>query len=94
MLSAGKATRRQVLDAVRAQPAVVNARGIGGTTPLMEAAFYGRREVVQELLAAKAAVNLAAAKSKQTALDYAILGGHDEIAQLLRAAGGKEAPQP
>ena len=71
-----------------------DARSDEGRTPLMEAAFYGRREVVQELLAAKAAVNLAAAKSKQTALDYAILGGHDEIAQLLRAAGGKEAPQP
>ncbi len=68
-----------------------NALSDEGRTPLMEAAYRGHEEVLPELLAAKADVNLVCATTGQSALDYAIRGGHDEVAGLLRAAGGREA---
>jgi ankyrin repeat protein len=43
-------SRRKALSLVRAQPAVVNARGAGGTTPLMEAALYGDVKLLAAML--------------------------------------------
>ena len=51
-------SRRQVLAAVRANPSVVNARGKGGTTPLMEAALYGDAKLLAAMLAAGGDPNL------------------------------------
>ena len=51
-------SRRKALAMVRAKPAVVNARGAGGTTPLMEAALYGDVELLRTLLDAGGDPNL------------------------------------
>jgi ankyrin repeat protein len=51
-------SRRQVLAAVRANPSVVNARGKGGTTPLMEVALYGDAKLLAAMLAAGGDPNL------------------------------------
>jgi ankyrin repeat protein len=48
----GRVNRRRVLDAISSAPAVVNARGNGGNTPLMEAAVYADGPVISAMLAA------------------------------------------
>jgi len=74
-----------------AHGAIVNARSDEQQTPLMLAASRGNSEIVQLLLNAKADVSPISAH-RMTALDYAVRGGHDDVAELLRKAGGKEAP--
>jgi ankyrin repeat protein len=51
-------SRRKALALVRAQPALVNAAGAGGTTPLMEAALYGDVKLLRALLDAGGNPNL------------------------------------
>jgi ankyrin repeat protein len=51
-------SRREVLAMVRARPAIVNARGTGGTTPLMEAALYGDVKLLAAMLDAGGDPNL------------------------------------
>jgi ankyrin repeat protein len=46
----GRVSRKKLLQAIRAQPEVVNARGDGGTTPLMEAALYSDATVLDAML--------------------------------------------
>jgi len=53
-----KSSRRKALALVRAQPAIVNARGVGGTTPLMEAALYGDVQLLTAMLDAGGDPNL------------------------------------
>jgi ankyrin repeat protein len=53
-----KTSRRKVLAMVREQPAIANARGTGGTTPLMEAALYGDVQLLRAMLDAGADPNL------------------------------------
>lgn len=53
-----KASRRKALAMLRAQPALVNARGVGGTTPLMEAALYGDVQLLRTMLDAGGDPNL------------------------------------
>ena len=53
-----KADRRKALAMVRARPAIVNARGAGGTTPLMEAALYGDVKLLAAMLDAGGDPNL------------------------------------
>jgi ankyrin repeat protein len=53
-----KSSRRKALALVREQPTVVNARGIGGTTPLMEAALYGDVKLLTAMLDAGGDPNL------------------------------------
>jgi ankyrin repeat protein len=43
-------SRREILATIRANPAVVNARGAGGTTPLMEAALYADSRLLAAML--------------------------------------------
>ncbi len=64
------------------------ARADNGYTPLMAAASNGRVAAVKALLAAKADLT-ATYKDGNTALQMAIIGGHEDVAQLLRAAGAK-----
>jgi ankyrin repeat protein len=53
-----KSSRRKALALVRGNPAVVNARGTGGTTPLMEAALYGDVQLLGAMLDAGGDPNL------------------------------------
>jgi ankyrin repeat protein len=53
-----RASRRKVLAIVRAQPGIVNSRGKGGTTPLMEAALYGDVQLLGAMLDAGGDPNL------------------------------------
>ena len=70
----------------------VNAKGIGGMTPLHRAAREGHKEVAELLIAKDADVN---AKSEsgllkgETPLDEAIKRKRTEVADLLRKHGGK-----
>ena len=70
----------------------VNAKTGDGTTPLHNAAVYGRNEIAELLIANGAAVNakIEAGKFKdQTSLDRAIKLKRTETAELLRKHGGK-----
>jgi len=53
-----KSSRRKALAMVRAQPSIVNARGVGGTPPLMEAALYGDVKLLAAMLEAGGDPNL------------------------------------
>ena len=66
---------------VRAKPAVVNARGAGGTTPLMEAALYGDVELLRTMLDAGGDPNLRNDRAA-SALMWAV----DDIAKVPIAA--------
>ena len=72
-----KSNRRKALALVRAQPAVVNARGIGGTTPLMEAALYGDVKLLGAMLDAGGDPNLRNYRAT-SALMWAV----DDIAKM------------
>jgi hypothetical protein len=63
--------RQQLSRTLREAPAVVNARGQGGWTPLMYAALYGDAAAMRLLMAARANPN-AANESGGTALMYAL----------------------
>ena len=70
-------SRRQVFAAVRANPSVVNARGKGGTTPLMEAALYGDAKLLATMLAAGGDPNL---RNQRDA--SALLWAVDDLAKM------------
>lgn len=53
-----KSSRRKALAMMRDQPSLVNARGTGGTPPLMEAALYGDVELLRAMLDAGGDPNL------------------------------------
>lgn len=61
---------------------LINAKGIGGRTPLMIAAQLGNREICELLLKAGAEIH-AMAKSGKTALQFAQEAGKDGVVQLL-----------
>jgi len=68
----------------------VNAVDEDGITPLMEAARHGETEVVKVLLEAGADVNVRSKIYNTSALVGATDRDHDEVADLLRAAGAKD----
>jgi ankyrin repeat protein len=63
-----------------------NATQEGGWTALHGAAQAGQRGMVEALLASGADVNLRAG-NQQTALDMALINGHQEVASILEALG-------
>jgi hypothetical protein len=67
-------------------PGSVDARNIGGLTPLMWASMHGHTGIVKALLAAGANAN-AADSSGETALIFACLFGHLEATRALVASG-------
>ena len=67
----------------------VNAKGKNGWTPLHRAAIYGRKEIVELLIAKGAEVNAKDNRLRKTPLDVAIMRKHPEIPDLLRKHGGK-----
>ena len=74
----------------------VNAKGIGGMTPLHRAAREGHKELAELLITKDAYVN---AKSEsglfigETPLDEAIKSKQADVADLLRKHGGKTAEE-
>ncbi len=76
------------VEALIAGGADVNLPGYLGLTPLMRASADGNVEVVNALLAHHADVKAKNPKDQKTALDYAISNGHEDIAKVLRQAGG------
>jgi ankyrin repeat protein len=71
-----------------AKGAEVNAKNVGGETPLDNAAYWGHKEVAKLLISRGADVN-AKDDDGKTPLDYAIGRKHPETADLLRKHGGK-----
>ena len=67
-------------------PGSVEARDDDGSTPLIDASFYGHAGIVKALLAAGADVN-AAINNGETALIFACYFGHLEAARALVASG-------
>jgi ankyrin repeat protein len=84
-----RATERgpeEVARLLDAQPHLIKARGVQGTTFLMEAAGYGRVEIVTLLLARGADVALMNGRGG-TALYIAGVSGHREVASVLLSSG-------
>jgi ankyrin repeat protein len=81
---------KDVAELLLANNADVNAKDYGDDTPLHTAASVGRLEVAEVLLANKADVNPQAGKRGVTPLDFASIGGHQNVVELLRQHGGLE----
>lgn len=83
------------LDTVRyllTQKAIVNAPAPNGTSPLMMAAFSGKRDVVDALLAAGADSRMQNAEH-QKASDWARSAGHEQLASYLEEVEqGRQTP--
>ena len=67
----------------------VNAKDENGHTPLFNAAYWGRKEIVELLIANGADVYAKSGGNGTTPLDVAIKLNHTETADLLRKHGGK-----
>lgn len=68
----------------------VNATDNNGRTTLMKAASGGRADIVQQLIDARANLNLRSTDYRRTALMIAVDGGHHDVAELLRQAGAED----
>ena len=78
----------EIVKALLAAGAAVNAKDQEGRTALDLAAQEGHTETVKALLAADAAVNTKDDLFGSTALELAAAEGHTGIVRLLKAAGG------
>ncbi len=79
---------RQVLDEIRAKPALLEAQNPDGWTPLHLAAFFGHAELASALLDGGAGVNARSTNAmKNTPLHAAAAGGNTGIAGLLLNRG-------
>jgi len=70
----------------------VNAKDESGKIPLHWAAWRGRNEIVELLIAEGVDVN-AKNRLSLTPLDFAIIGKQPETADLLRKHGGKRGKE-
>jgi len=70
--------------------ALINAEDSSGNTPLHCASGWGRKDVVEVLVTSGAEIN-SRDRTNHTPLDYALKNSHDEVAQFLKAHGGKTA---
>ena len=73
---------------LKAKPEDVDLAGVGGSTPLLYAARFGKLEAVKCLVEHKATVNTAN-RSGQTALQHSCLAAHAEIAAFLLDNGAE-----
>jgi len=83
------AANKEIAELLIAKGADVNAKNNRDITPLHNAATFGRKEVVELLIAAGAEDVNAKTKGGLTSLDFAIQRKHPETADLLRKHGGK-----
>jgi ankyrin repeat protein len=90
MYAAGRG-HTEIVQALIASGAAVNARDMAGHTALMFAANNGQPETVKALVAAGADA-FARNRNGQTALAYAAVNGHREVADFLRTV--KPPPRP
>lgn len=67
----------------------VNSRTGYGTTPLMYASFYGRKDTVEFLLKKGANPRIVGPRG-ETALKWALQNKHSDVASLLRREGARE----
>ena len=82
--------RGAALDAALGNPGVVNSYAYDGWTPLHLAAFFGRREAAERLLAAGAALSARSTNSmRNTPLHAAVAGGRTDVALLLIQRGAE-----
>ncbi len=82
--------RAAALDAALDTPGAVNSYAYDGWTPLHLAAFFGRREAAERLLAAGAALNAKSNNSMgNTPLHAAVAGGRTDVALLLIQRGAE-----
>ena len=82
--------RGAALDAALGNPGVVNSYAYDGWTPLHLAAFFGRREAAERLLAAGAALSAKSTNSmSNTPLHAAVAGGRTDVALLLIQRGAE-----
>jgi uncharacterized protein len=86
LLAGNEATARVLLER-GADPLVRQERGFAA---IHEAAFLGRRDLVDLLLANRADIN-ARGNDGRNAITEALRGGHPELVDYLRANGAKEA---
>jgi ankyrin repeat protein len=77
-----------VVELLLAADADVNAVKPDGRTALHAAAFHNHIEIVELLIACSADIN-ARTKEGHTPLDYALMAGREDVAAVLRAAGGE-----
>lgn len=89
LLVAEKSGQTRIVQMLLDKGANPSAPGLGGLTPLMDAAGNGDTEIVRMLLAKKA--NVAAHDEEGlTALKMATNNDHADIVALLKAAGAKK----
>ena len=82
--------RGAALDAALGNSGVVNSYAYDGWTPLHLAAFFGRREMAERLLAAGAALSAKSSNSMgNTPLHAAVAGGRTDVALLLIQRGAE-----
>ena len=80
--------RHKLAEILQGHPRTVNEYASDGFTPLGLAAYFGYREIVDDLIAAGANPNLASKNALGVVpLHSALSGGHKEIARALVEAG-------
>lgn len=84
--AAGSGNLSKVKSLLGREPQLVDAPGLAGMRPLMEASLHGHRGVVELLIAEGANVNGKNANGN-TALHFAAPGGHEAIVRTLLAHG-------
>ena len=87
LLLAARAGKPEAVKILLTNKAKVGARSKDNWTPLLAATQGGHTECVRALIAAKA--NAKVKRKGVSALRMAEIGGHSEVAQLLREAGAK-----
>lgn len=73
---------------------LVDGPAIAVTTPLMDSVIAGHRGVAEILIANGADVNRLHLRYNQTSHDLALIYRQDDVADLIRDAGGKQAIEP
>ncbi len=92
LIAAAKQGDAEVVKAILAKGANVNAKNSYGATALTYAADKGRLDVVKLLLQHKADVNVQDTFYKATPLDWAVMRKHVEIVRALVEVGATGAP--
>jgi ankyrin repeat protein len=86
--------RVDALESALRRSGMVNSYAYDGWTPLHLAAFFGRREAAEQLIAAGAALNATSTNSmRNTPLHAAVAGGRTEVALLLIERGADVSAQ-